>query len=110
MVWNSTQQSLYCAVECYNRSISEERCCENTDPEPKDERDCSRDFNPEKSDKPRKPESPPKPKPKPVRNPNPLAELLSDRDTLLIAGLIFILIHEKADMKLVGALVLLLIG
>ena len=39
---------------------------------------------------------------------NPLEALLSDKDTLLLAGLILLLWHEKADIKLIGALAFIL--
>lgn len=49
----------------------------------------------------------PLPAPKPS---NPLDALLADKDTLLLAALILLLWHEKADMKLIGALVFILLG
>ena len=47
----------------------------------------------------------PMPAPKPS---NPLEALLSDKDTLLLAALILLLWHEKADIKLIGALAFIL--
>lgn len=39
---------------------------------------------------------------------NPLSALLSDRDALIIAALILLLWHEKADIKLIAALAFVL--
>lgn len=39
---------------------------------------------------------------------NPLEALFSDKDTLLLAALILLLWHEKADIKLIGALAFIL--
>ena len=41
---------------------------------------------------------------------DPFSRLFSDKDFLLIAGLILVLLNEKADMKLVLALVIVLLG
>ncbi len=38
------------------------------------------------------------------------SRLLSDKDFLLVAGLILVLLNEKADMKLILALVIVLLG
>ena len=38
------------------------------------------------------------------------SRLLSDKDFLLVAGLILVLINEKADMKLILALAIVLLG
>lgn len=40
---------------------------------------------------------------------NPLEALFSDRDSLLLAALIFVLLQEKADMKLIAALAFVLL-
>ncbi len=48
-------------------------------------------------------------KPLPASKPsNPLEALLADKDTLLLAALILLLWHEKADIKLIGALAFIL--
>ena len=39
-----------------------------------------------------------------------LEALLSDKDTLLLAALILLLWHEKADMKLIGALAFIMLS
>lgn len=41
---------------------------------------------------------------------DPVSELLKDRDSLLIAALILVLLHEKADNKLILALAYVLLG
>lgn len=45
-----------------------------------------------------------------VRAQNPLSNLLADKDMLLIAGLILLLIKQGADQKLILALVFVLLG
>ena len=66
---------------------------------------------------------PEKPKPKPRKKPKPKQNLLGldlnnllgffgegiTKDHILIIGLILLLFHEKADKKLIGALVFLLL-
>ncbi|MDE6030349.1 MAG: hypothetical protein K2G32_01850 [Oscillospiraceae bacterium] len=47
-------------------------------------------------------------KPLPARKPSTLEALLADKDTLLLAALILLLWHEKADKKLIGALAFIL--
>lgn len=47
-------------------------------------------------------------KPLPARKPSTLEALLADKDTLLLAALILLLWHEKADIKLIGALAFIL--
>lgn len=104
MVWNSTQQSMYSlknAVESYNRSF-------NSGNEPAQEQFFPEKPRREKEEVHRKP--PEMPPPAAAKPPNPLEKLLSDKDTLLIAGLIFILIHEKADSMLIAALLIILIS
>lgn len=96
MVWNAP---LYEAVERHNR----EQSAEEAPPIPEEP----------------KPSAPPegccprygKPLPRPTRQEaSPLGRLFSDKDALLIAGLILVLLNEKADMKLVLALAFVLLG
>ena len=47
-------------------------------------------------------------KPLPAHKPSTLEALLTDKDTLLLAALILLLWHEKADVKLIGALAFIL--
>lgn len=49
-------------------------------------------------------------KPLPERKPSMLEALLSDKDTLLLTALILLLWHEKADMKLIGALAFIMLS
>ena len=48
--------------------------------------------------------------PMPPRRNDPISGLLHDRDALLICAVIFLLLNEKADMKLILALVFVLLG
>lgn len=96
MVWNTTQTSLYAAVDRHNSAVSRD------------------------SEKPPdiiKPDIIPPPKACPETNAskpniarNPLEKLFSDKDTLLLAALIIILLHENADMKLIAALAFVLLA
>ena len=99
MVWSTTQSTLYGAAEqrcpgssdraqpqterprCEDRPLCEERPC-------REERVRCADR----------------------RRSDPLSALLGDRDALLIAAVIFLLMNEKADMKLILALVFVLLG
>ncbi len=105
MVWNTDQTALYSAVERYNSSLADT-------PEPRRQ---------EKPEKPRqRPENsvPEKPRDIPVKQSgypqniprrSLLESLFSDRDMLLIAALIIILMHENADKRLIAALAFVLI-
>lgn len=93
MVWNSEQSPLYRSVEKYNHSTEEQPCSCSEEPprkspcEDKPPRSCT-----------------------PKREMGFLQRLTSDRDQLLIIALIILLWHEKADMKLIAALVFILLG
>lgn len=52
----------------------------------------------------------PCPRCKPVPPKGPLESLLNDKDALLLAGLILLLWHQKADMKLIAALAFILLS
>ena len=41
---------------------------------------------------------------------DPIRALLSDRDALILIALILLLLHEKADIKLIGALAFVLLA
>ena len=41
---------------------------------------------------------------------DPIRALLSDRDALMLIALILLLLHEKADIKLIGALAFVLLA
>ena len=91
MVWNPEQSPLYRSVEQYNRSTDAAEPCGCRE-EPSRESPCEE-----------------KPCP-PPREQGFLQRLTSDRDSLLIIALIFLLWHEKADMKLIAALAFILLG
>lgn len=86
MVWYNGGSPLYEAVERHNNAPQDsgkmkEPAKESTCPPPQTERPQPRD---------------------------PLSALLRDRDMMLIAALILILMHEKADKKLILALAFVL--
>ena len=107
MVWNSTQSALYRAIDRHNGD-----CSENV--EKKDVRSC-RDNEPKNAEKfvreetKKRCENCPK---KCAYNPpsDPISRIMSDRDMLLIAGLIFVLMKENADKTLILALAIVLLG
>ena len=88
MVWYNGSSELDKAVERHNSSA-------NTDPPPPAEK--------VHAEKPCEP--PPR---RQMRQPDMLTELMNDRDFLLLAALMLILMHEKADKKLILALAFVL--
>ncbi|MGN0650786.1 MAG: hypothetical protein ACI4KM_10145 [Oscillospiraceae bacterium] len=115
MVWESSQSPLYKAVETFNSAAQKcdaEAVCNSTESCVQQQShitSCSHD-----SEQPECPQCAHKPKITecPHKNDfraNPLQTLLADKDMLLIAALIIILIHEKADMKIIIALGLILL-
>ena len=84
MVWNNLGSPLYNAVERHNSSahspVSEAK--EEKLPPPLEHSE----------------------KPYISGTPQPFSQLFRDRDTLLLAAVLLILLHEKADMKLILAL------
>ena len=99
MVWSTTQSTLYGAAEqrCPEppdraQPQTERTCCE--DRTLREERHCSEERV-RCADR---------------RRSDPLSALLGDRDALLIAAVIILLMNEKADMKLVLALAFVLLG
>ncbi len=97
MVWNPEQSPLYKCVEDFNKSESQPEC------------------GPGEKNGP----APPKceagrpagtPRCSPPTGGNLFQRLTSDRDFLLIAALILLLWHEKADMKLIAALAYVLLA
>lgn len=87
MVWSTTQSTLYGGAERPCTEAVHEPARESARPQP--QRSCAR--------------------PMPRRN-DPISALMSDSDALLICAVILLLLHEKADMKLILALVFVLIG
>ena len=79
MVWNASGSTLYKAVERHNNT--------ETDTAPQS---CK--------------EPAPTPLPPKTRNFSPLNSLAADRDIMLIAAVLLILLHEKADTALILAL------
>ena len=114
MVWQTSQSPLYKAVESFNNSNRQtEPVCDIPKAEP-----CAPKLerkNPEVCEpKCGRPVTEPcgcKPKSalqefphRPPHNGNFLQAMFGDKDMLLIAALIIILMHEKADMKIIIAL------
>lgn len=129
MVWRADESPLYKSVEKFNNEAQpqepepERRTRQEPPPKPDTEpthRASStpsgeRVGAPEPEHCREKPEAPPPRDTAPkqcgqVNNKNFMSRLLGDRDFLLIAALIFLLWHEKADMKLIAALAYVLLG
>lgn len=123
MVWNTTQSAFYKAIDAFNNGeittekqresdkdihcdncgdTSLEKCPCSEDAERRREAECDRDRRTAQMSCPccrscqRQPAS-------------PLPELFSDKDMLLIAGLILILSKQNADRKLILALAFVLL-
>lgn len=110
MVWNSTQSALYKAVDAHNTCVSpHENSAEKNDEKHYEKRGVSENKigcdGMEKHFCRGCSEMREKKLPS-----DPFSRLLSDKDMLLIAGLIFILMHENADKKLIIALAFVLLG
>ncbi len=122
MVWNSTQSALYKAISTHNDDVSEEK----KSPEKSVQKNAEKTprFSSQNNEK-KHPENQPEknvrecsekrerscPNRCPYNAPtDPISRIMSDGDMLLIAALIFVLWHEKADMKLIMALVIVLLG
>lgn len=96
MVWSTEQSPLYRSVERFN-SGSEQK----SDPQEKECESCRSEPEPPPCGKsPREPQ----------RSRNIIQRITSDRDFMLIAALIILLWHEKADMKLIAALAFILLA
>lgn len=95
MVWNSEQSPLYRSVENFNNVEAKE---------PSLEKECESHAAP--------PPCPDNRRRIPHGNAQQgfLQRLTSDRDFMLIAALIILLWHEKADIKLIAALAYILLG
>ncbi|MBQ8171363.1 MAG: hypothetical protein IJZ95_05180 [Oscillospiraceae bacterium] len=90
MVWNSETSTLYQAVERHNAKAQQPLPPENEAGRKKAE--CQRKREPKRN----------------TLNCDPFSSLFNDRDSLLIAAVILILLHEKADTKLILALAFVL--
>ena len=126
MVWNSTQSALYKAVYDYNSSVNTgeniadnyaekiPRKCAEINPENCAKKPCENytenctDFARKNCEKNARNccENDCKNCPKN----DAFSRLISDRDFLLVAGIILILLNEKADFKLILALAIVLLG
>lgn len=104
MVWNSAGSTLYKAVERHNSAMEQPQQgggAPQTDSAP-----------PQKPKREAPPQSPQREKSAPdncvhtVRqtDSSPLQRLMQDRDMLLILAVLLLLLHEKADTKLIIAL------
>lgn len=118
MVWNSTQSALYKAVDAYNggdsgRKITAEKkvrkSAQKSDDFPsRNNAENCREKTPENhSENYVRNECRGRPKNVP---PDPISRIMSDRDMLLIVGLMYILWRENADRKLILALAIVLLG
>ena len=91
MVWNSGNSPLYRSVERFNNgscTVPEPECEKCVPPPCPEPRKCNQRTSQQ----------------------GLLQKLKSDRDCMLIAALIILLWHEKADMKLIAALAYVLLG
>lgn len=126
MVWNSTQSALYKAVQTFNGEGSEELFRVEKNDGAKHEKNARKNNektrekvcgNREKNRTEEPREKMPEPRcnihgEKCTKNArqDPISRLLSDKDMLLIAGLIFVLMRENADKALILALAVVLLS
>lgn len=114
MVWRADESPLYKSVEKFNMEAHPRE----SEKQPK--QSCSADSGkgaccPGPEPCRANPEAPPPLDPAPkqcgqANNRSFISRLAGDRDFLLIGALIFLLWHEKADIKLIAALVYVLLG
>lgn len=128
MVWNTTQSAFYKAIDAFNNGdhsgdfqddVRNEKCCDDSKSEaplkpPKNPEKNGKDLGRDREKKDACSEALPPNHCQgcPVcqrRSSAPLSELFSDRDMLLIAGLILILSQQNADRKLILALAFVLL-
>lgn len=84
MVWNSAGSTLYKAVERHNTDGGEPQHICEPPPEPP----CCNEAHTHT----------------PSRGSSPLSQLTQDKDMLLLLAVVLVLLHEKADTKLIMAL------
>lgn len=94
MVWNSAGSTLYKAVERHNNGEMPHDSPPPKPPEHKSAAQCPRAAA----------------QSHPAPPANSLDSLLQDKDFLLLAGLMLLLLHEKADNKLILALAFVMFG
>lgn len=118
MVWIAEQSPLYKSVEKFNSEKAPER--EQVAEEKKQDIPQREAFRNEESGNRRSAEQElrreqPRHSPQPCERPNSassgnlLQRITGDRDFMLIAALILLLLHEKADMKLIAALAFIIL-
>ncbi len=129
MVYNSSQSALYKAIDRYNGSdfnddFRSEKCIEKNSDKPcpksicedaeknarrETKKRCESAENSVRCEKKIRCEN--CTKNRAYRKPSdPISKIMSDKDMLLIAGLIFILMKENADKSLILALAIVLLG
>lgn len=110
MVWNSTQSALYRAVDSHNDGFSESGKREEKKAAASSQKHAEKEARKSvKTETEKRCENCPKNRADNAPS-DPISRILSDRDMLLIAGLIFILMRENADKKLILALAIVLLG
>ncbi|MBD5384488.1 MAG: hypothetical protein HDR72_05770 [Ruminococcaceae bacterium] len=114
MVWNSTQSALYRAIDRHNGGDSEGEFRREENVEKGGGRSC-RENAPKNGGKFVREEAENRCENCPRNHAHntqsdPISRIMSDRDMLLIAGLIFVLMRENADKTLILALAIVLLG
>lgn len=114
MVWNSTQSALYRAFDRHNGVCPEDdfRREENVEKnvgKPCGDHEPKNGENHVRKEAKKSCENCPKNRARSMPS-DPISRIMSDKDMLLIAGLIFILMKENADKTLILALVIVLLG
>lgn len=111
MVWNTAQSALYKTVDDFNSrenmSGKYAENCAQKEPEIHGEK-CGDKSSKKYSENISKKYCQNCPKSCPKND--PFSRIFSDRDLMLIAGLILILLNEKADQKLIFALLFVLLS
>lgn len=119
MVWRAEESPLYKSVEQFNRSAPTHKKEPEYRAKPEVPPDTANSsgmgaFSPGPERCRTNPETPPShdtaPKQCGQTNKSFLSRIAGDKDFLLIAALIFLLWHEKADFKLIAALAYVLLG
>lgn len=108
MVWNTTQSSLYKAVNDYNQTVEHKECspkhitaCDNTYGFKQHNQTACGELNSCNQKVQQCSQN---------KNTFTVQNLFADKDFLLILGLILILSKEGADSKLILALAIVLLG
>ncbi len=118
MVWTAEQSPLYKSVEKFNSVKIPERVSGSAEkksdiPHSEPTRNSEEDNNhaAEREFLRERPKSSPPPcdRVNSVNSGNLLQRITGDRDFMLIAALILLLLHEKADMKLIAALAFIIL-